>query len=231
MLFRSITQQRETEREASALKGEIRALGNVNLGAIEEYARISERFEYLLTQRQDVAAAAENLLAIIAELTGEMKEIFAREFVRINEAFQETFRALFQGGRAALMLEDEDDILQCGIEIQVQPPGKKLSNLNLLSGGEKAFAAIALYFAILKVRPTPFCVLDEIEAALDETNVQRFARYLRGICAETQFIIITHRRGTMEEADLLYGVTMERQGVSKLLRLNLNETEAMLSGV
>ncbi len=224
-------QLRETEREIGTLKQEIRALGTVNLGAIEEYERIRERFDFLLEQQKDVAGAAENLLSVIAELTGEMKEIFRREFARINEAFQMTFQRLFQGGRAELLLEDEEDILQCGIEIQVQPPGKKLSNLNLLSGGEKAFAAIALYFAILEVRPTPFCVLDEIEAALDEANVARFANYLREICEETQFILITHRRGTMEEADLLYGVTMERRGVSKLLRLNLSETEQLLSGV
>lgn len=219
---------KETERKVSSLKGEIRGLGNVNLGAVEEFERVSERYDYLLTQRQDVEQAAENLIKIIEELTGEMKVIFKREFVKINQAFKETFLQLFQGGKAALKLEDEEDILNCGIEIQVQPPGKNLNNLSLLSGGEKAFVAIALYFAILKVRPTPFCVLDEIEAALDDANVLRFARYLRGISNKTQFIVITHRRGTMEEADVLYGVTMERQGVSKLLRLDLNEAEKVM---
>ena len=219
---------KETERRIAALRGEIRGLGNVNLGAVEEYQRVKERYEYLRDQRQDVEEAGAQLVRIISELTGEMKTIFRREFLRINQAFRETFLQLFQGGRASLRLEDEEDILNCGIEIEAQPPGKTLSNLSLLSGGEKAFVAIALYFAILKIRPTPFCVLDEIEAALDDVNVVRFARYLRGISDKTQFIVITHRRGTMEEADVLYGVTMERQGVSRLLHLNLNEAERAL---
>lgn len=219
---------KETERRITALRGEIRGLGNVNLGAVEEYQRVKERYEYLRDQRQDVEEAGAQLVRIIAELTGEMKTIFRREFQRINQAFRETFLQLFQGGRAGLRLEDEEDILNCGIEIEAQPPGKTLSSLSLLSGGEKAFVAIALYFAILKIRPTPFCVLDEIEAALDDVNVVRFARYLRGISDKTQFIVITHRRGTMEEADVLYGVTMERQGVSRLLHLNLNEAERTL---
>ena len=219
---------KEMERRIAALRGEIRGLGNVNLGAVEEYQRVKERYEYLRDQRRDVEEAGAQLVRIIAELTGEMKTIFRREFQRINQAFRETFLQLFQGGRASLRLEDEEDILNCGIEIEAQPPGKTLSNLSLLSGGEKAFVAIALYFAILKIRPTPFCVLDEIEAALDDVNVVRFARYLRGISDKTQFIVITHRRGTMEEADVLYGVTMERQGVSRLLHLNLNEAERAL---
>ena len=146
----------------------------------------------------------------------------------INETFQETFVELFGGGKATLELEDPEDILSCGIEIKVQPPGKALKTLSLLSGGEKAFVAIALYFAILKVRPTPFCVMDEIEAALDDDNVVRFARYLRRMSDKTQFIVITHRRGTMEEADVLYGVTMQEQGVSRMLTINLNEVEEEL---
>lgn len=221
----------QTERRIGILKGEIRALGYVNLGAVEEYARVNERYGYLEEQKRDVEKAADQLVGIIEAIVGEMKTIFRREFVRINEAFRETFAALFQGGRAELLLEDERDILNCGIEIKAQPPGKSLKNLNLLSGGEKAFVAIALYFGILKVRPTPFCVLDEIEAALDDVNVLRFSRYLRSISDQTQFVVITHRRGTMEEADVLYGVTMEQRGISRILRLNLNEeAQALRSG-
>ena len=158
-----------------------------------------------------------------------MRSIFQREFAAINEAFAQTFLELFGGGRAALELEDPDDILNCGIEIKVQPPGKALKIITLLSGGEKAFVAIALYFAILKVRPTPFVVMDEIEAALDDANVVRFARYMRGMSERTQFIVITHRRGTMEEADVLYGVTMQEQGVSRMLTINLNDVEKELN--
>jgi chromosome segregation protein len=220
----------QTERQITTLKGEIRALGHVNLGAIEEYERISERYEYLENQKRDVEEAAAQLVEIIEAIVGEMKTIFKREFSRINEAFGETFVTLFQGGKAELLLEDERDILNCGIEIKAQPPGKSLKNLSLLSGGERAFVAIALYFSILKVRPTPFCVLDEIEAALDDVNVLRFSRYLRSISDQTQFVVITHRRGTMEEADVLYGVTMEQQGTSRILRLNLNEAELALKG-
>ena len=158
-----------------------------------------------------------------------MKTIFAREFKIINEAFGKTFVELFGGGKATLELEDPNDILNCGIEIKVQPPGKALKIITLLSGGEKAFVAIALYFAILKVRPTPFCMLDEIDAALDDRNVERYASYLHNLSQKTQFIVITHRRGTMETADVLYGVTMQEQGVSKLLRLDLNQMEKELN--
>ena len=154
-----------------------------------------------------------------------MKEIFAASFAQLNQYFGETFQEIFGGGSAELALEDENDILGCGIEIRVTPPGKTLKNLSLLSGGEKAFVAIALYFAILKVRPTPFCVLDEIEAALDDVNVTRFAQYLHRLSDKTQFIVITHRRGTMEEANMLYGVTMQERGVSKLLMLNIEDVE------
>ena len=164
-------------------------------------------------------------IGIIGEITGEMKELFTTRFREIDESFRATFLELFGGGKAALQLEDEENVLECGIEIKVQPPGKAVSNISLLSGGEKAFVAIALYFAILKVRPTPFCVMDEIEAALDEANVSRFADYLRRMADRTQFLVITHRRGTMEEADMLYGVTMQEKGVSAVLELDLAEAQ------
>ncbi len=158
-----------------------------------------------------------------------MTEIFVREFRAVDENFRQTFLELFGGGRAALVLEDEENVLDCGIEIKVQPPGKALSTISLLSGGEKAFVAIALYFAIMKVRPTPFCVMDEIEAALDEENVSRFADYMRGMAHKTQFIVITHRRGTMEEADVLYGVTMQEKGVSTVISVDLEEAEKTIA--
>ena len=166
---------------------------------------------------------------IIASITGEMKNIFSEQFKIINTAFAETFLELFGGGLATLELEDPEDILNCGIEIKVQPPGKALKIITLLSGGEKAFVAIALYFAILKVRPTPFVVMDEIEAALDDNNVTKFAQYMRSVSQKTQFIVITHRRGTMEEADVLYGVTMQEQGVSRMLTINLNDVARELN--
>ena len=218
----------QAQRRVAELKKAIAALGNINLDAIDEFQRINERYTYLTDQRDDVEKAKRELSGIIASITDEMKRIFAEQFAILNETFGHTFRELFGGGKAALELEDEDDILGCGIEIKVQPPGKTLKVLSLLSGGEKAFVAIALYFAILKVRPTPFCVMDEIEAALDDANVVRFARYLRGMAEKTQFIVITHRRGTMEEADVLYGVTMQEQGVSRMLTINLNDVEKEL---
>ncbi len=216
------------QRRVGELKRSISALGNINLDAIEEFQRVNERYTYLTGQRDDVRRAREELESIIADITEEMRSIFARQFSVINAAFQQTFLELFGGGKATLELEDPEDILNCGIEIKVQPPGKALKIITLLSGGEKAFVAIALYFAILKVRPTPFCVMDEIEAALDDANVTRFARYLRQMSGKTQFIVITHRRGTMEEADVLYGVTMQEQGVSRLLTINLNDVEREL---
>jgi chromosome segregation protein len=175
-----------------------------------------------------VEKSKRELETIIEGITEEMKRIFDAQFRVINEAFGQTFVELFGGGKATLELEDESDILNCGIEIKVQPPGKALKIITLLSGGEKAFVAIALYFAILKVRPTPFVVMDEIEAALDDSNVVRFAHYMRTMSDKTQFIVITHRRGTMEEADVLYGVTMQEQGVSRILTINLNEAEKEL---
>ena len=210
-------------RRIGELKREISALGTPNIGAIEEYERVNTRYTYLSEQRDDVQKAKGELETIIAEITGQMTVIFAEQFKLLSESFQTTFTELFGGGTAKLELEDENDILGCGIEIKAQPPGKTLKTISLLSGGEKAFVAIALYFAILKVHPTPFCVMDEIEAALDEANVVRYARYMRKLAGKTQFIVITHRRGTMEEADVLYGVTMQEQGVSKILTINLND--------
>ena len=218
----------KASRRIGELKRAISSLGSINLGAIEEYQRVNERYTYLTDQRDDVQRAKGELEEIIADITGEMKTIFAREFQTIDQAFGQTFTELFGGGKATLELEDPEDILNCGIEIKVQPPGKALKIITLLSGGEKAFVAIALYFAILKVRPTPFVVMDEIEAALDDNNVARFAHYMRSMADKTQFIVITHRRGTMEEADILYGVTMQEQGVSRMLTINLNDVEKEL---
>ena len=212
-------------KEISDLKKGISQLGTPNLGAVDEFERVNERYEFLKSQRDDVEKAKNELLGIIREVTDEMKTAFAASFKLIDAAFRQTFTELFGGGTAALVLEDEENILECGIEIKVQPPGKQLSMLSLMSGGEMAFVAIALYFAILKVRPTPFCVMDEIEAALDEANVSRFAEYMRKISDRTQFIVITHRRGTMEEADMLYGVTMQEKGVSTVLELDIEEAK------
>ena len=213
----------KTNRRIGELRREISSLGTPNIGAIEEFDRVNTRYEYLTGQRNDVEKAKNDLLGVIAEITGEMQRIFKEQFGIIDASFRETFLELFGGGQAKLELEDEEDILNCGIEIKVQPPGKTLKTISLLSGGEKAFVAIALYFAILKVHPTPFCVMDEIEAALDEANVVRYAKYMRRIAGKTQFIVITHRRGTMEEADVLYGVTMQERGVSRVLTINLND--------
>ena len=216
------------QRQISDLKRRITMLGTPNLGAIEEYARVNERYTYLSEQQQDVLNSKRDLEGIIEEITKEMTAIFVTEFKKIDEYFRQTFTEMFGGGNGALVLEDPENPLTCGIEIRVQPPGKQLKTITLLSGGEKAFVAIALYFAILKVRPTPFCMLDEIDAALDDRNVERFATYLRNLSQKTQFIVITHRRGTMEASDVLYGVTMQEQGISKLLRLDLNQMEEYL---
>lgn len=210
-------------RRISELRREMASLGNPNIGAIDEYARVSERYEFLAGQRDDVEKAKNELLGIITDITGEMRSIFSREFTAINESFKETFTELFGGGSAELTITPADDVLGGDIDIRVQPPGKAVTTLTLLSGGEMAFVAIALYFAIIKIRPTPFCVMDEIEAALDEANVNRFASHMRELADKTQFIVITHRRGTMEEADRLYGVTMQEKGVSKVIELDLDE--------
>ena len=215
----------EAQKNLASLRGQIRALGNVNVDAIEEYKSVKERFDFLSNQFNDLTTAKKDLEKLIASIQEKMKEQFKVQFAVINKHFSETFTALFGGGRAELKLVDPENVLESGIEIEAQPPGKKLQNLSLLSGGEMAFTAIALLFAILKVRPTPFCVLDEIEAALDESNVYRFADYVRDYSKKTQFILVTHRRGTMEAADLLYGVTMQEKGVSKLLALRLDEAQ------
>ncbi len=204
---------------------EIGALGNPNLGSIEEFERVNTRYGFLTGQRDDVEKAKKELLGIIGDITDEMTALFKDRFKEIDSAFRQTFLELFGGGKAALVLEDENDVLNCGIEIKVQPPGKALSTISLLSGGEMAFVAIALYFAILKVRPTPFCVMDEIDAALDEANVGRYASYMRRMSDKTQFLVITHRRGTMEEADMLYGVTMQEKGVSGVIGLDLESAK------
>ena len=215
-------------RKAAELKRRISTLGTPNLGAIEEYARVNERYTYLASQRDDVLNSKRELESIIRDITKEMTVIFVEEFQKIDHYFGQVFEEMFGGGRGQLILEDPEHPLTCGIEIRVQPPGKQVKTITLLSGGEKAFVAIALYFAILKVRPTPFCMVDEIDAALDDRNVERYAHYLRNLCQKTQFIVITHRRGTMESADVLYGVTMQEQGVSTLLRLDLNQMEQYL---
>ena len=214
-------------RRIAELKRKIAALGTPNLGAIEEYARVNERYSYLAAQRDDVLTSKRELESIIRDLTKEMTTIFVEEFRKIDHYFGMVFEEMFGGGKGQLLLEDPENPLTCGIEIRVQPPGKQVKTITLLSGGEKAFVATALYFAILKVRPTPFCLLDEIDAALDDRNVERFAGYLHNL-KDTQFIVITHRRGTMEASDVLYGVTMQEQGVSKLLRLDLNQMEEYL---
>ena len=215
-------------RRIGELKRKIAALGTPNLGAIEEYARVNERYTYLAEQRDDVLTSKRELESIIRDITREMTTIFVEEFARIDHYFGEVFEEMFGGGKGQLILEDPENPLSCGIEIRVQPPGKQVKTITLLSGGEKAFVATALYFAILKVRPTPFCLLDEIDAALDDRNVERFANYLHNLSKKTQFIVITHRRGTMEASDVLYGVTMQEQGVSTLLRLDLNQMEQYL---
>ena len=215
-------------RRAAELKRKIAALGTPNLGAIEEYARVNERYSYLAEQRDDVLNSKRELESIIRNITTEMTSIFVEEFKKIDHYFGLTFEEMFGGGKGQLILEDPQNPLTCGIEIRVQPPGKQVKTITLLSGGEKAFVATALYFSILKVRPTPFCILDEIDAALDDRNVERFANYLHNLSKKTQFIVITHRRGTMEASDVLYGVTMQEQGISKLLRLDLNQMEQQL---
>lgn len=213
----------KAEKRIRELRREIDRLGTINLGAIEQFEQVHGRYAYLTGQREDIEKARKDLELILREIVGKMTEIFTEQFALLSRNFQSTFVELFGGGAARLELEDEADPLGCGIEIKAQPPGKSLKTISLLSGGEKAFVAIALYFAILKVHPTPFCVMDEIEAALDEVNVSRYARYIRNLTAKTQFIVITHRRGTMEEADVLYGVTMQEQGVSKILTVDLNK--------
>ena len=202
------------------LRKEIKKLGSVNVDAVQEYAETKERYDFLKNQYDDVVNSRDELQKLILSLEKTMREMLIASFDRIRACFKETFTALFGGGTADIVLTDADDILNCGIEINVQPPGKLVKNLSLLSGGEQAFVAIALYFAILKINPTPFCIFDEIESALDEANIYRFADYLKKNCDKTQFVVITHRRGTMEFADVLYGITMQEKGVSDFIRLD-----------
>lgn len=218
----------ELRRQVAELRAKIKGLGNVNVGAIEEYAEVSQRYEFMRAQVGDVEQSKAELTKLIAGLSDEMRTIFTESFAQINHNFKRIFAELFGGGTAALTLADTADVLESGIEIEVAPPGKIIKNLSSLSGGEQALVAISIYFAILAVNPAPFCVLDEIEAALDDVNVTRFAQYLRRITTQTQFVVITHRRGTMEEADVLYGVTMQEDGISKLLRLDVNSVDASL---
>ncbi|KAB2337473.1 chromosome segregation protein SMC [Cytobacillus depressus] len=219
----------EARKKVKLIKLAIDELGTVNLGAIEEYERVSERYEFLLEQKNDLQEAKDTLFQIIDEMDTEMKKRFQQTFEGIRFHFEAVFQSLFGGGRADLKLTDPNDLLNTGVEIVAQPPGKKLQNLGLLSGGERALTAIALLFSILKVRPVPFCILDEVEAALDEANVTRFSQYLKRFSTETQFIVITHRKGTMEEADVLYGVTMEESGVSKLVSVRFEETKELIT--
>ena len=223
-----IKEQGKAQSRLSELKQKIKKLGNINVSAIEEYKEVSERYEFMKVQLGDVEKSKSELLHLINDLTKQMREIFIDRFNLINKNFSETFVELFGGGKASLSLSDPENVLTTGVDISVEPPGKIVSHIELLSGGEKALVAIALYFAIMKVRPAPFCVMDEIEAALDDVNVYRFAEYLRRMNDRTQFICITHRRGTMEEADVLYGVTMQDRGISKLLELNVSEVEQKL---
>ena len=210
-----------TQKRVKGLRQEIRDLGSVNVDSIEEYKNMKQRYDFMCEQRLDLENTMSKLRKMIQEITAAMKEQFKNQFEIINKNFGEVFKELFGGGKAELKLSDEENILECGIDITVQPPGKKLQNMMLLSGGERAFTAIALLFAILKLNPAPFCVLDEIEAALDDVNVYRFADYLKHYTDNTQFLVITHRKGTMEAADTVYGVTMEENGISKMLSMKL----------
>ena len=218
-----IGERAKASRRLGEIKSAIRSLGSVNVAAIEEYKEVAERYGFYKEQIDDVQRAKEELTKLIRELTGRMEELFRDSFDQIRGHFSHTFSDLFGGGTGELALTDENDVLQSGIEIKVQPPGKKVSNIEQLSGGEKSLVAIAIYFAIMKVSPPPFCMLDEVESALDDVNVDRFASYLRRMSGGTQFIVVTHRRGSMEEADVLYGVTMQEKGVSKILEMNVQE--------
>ena len=215
----------EIKKQISELKNSIRALGNVNVNAIEDYREVSERYEFMKSQHQDLAEAEQTLLQIIDELDKGMRRQFEEKFQEIRSEFDRVFKELFGGGHGTLALVEGEDILESGIQIIAQPPGKKLQNMMQLSGGEKALTAISLLFAIQNLKPSPFCLLDEIEAALDDSNVDRFARYLHKLTKNTQFIVITHRRGTMVASDRLYGITMQEKGVSAMVSVNLIEDQ------
>ena len=220
--FKPIEDMNSHKSRISTLKARITGLGNVNVNAIEEFKEISEKYNFMTTERDDLEKAKEELLNVIEEMTSKMRVVFRQNFNILNKLFDETFKELFKGGSAKLVLGDGDE-LTGNIDINVQPPGKKLQNINLMSGGEKVLSAIALLFSILKMKPTPFCILDEIEAALDDANVRRYAEFLGKFRDNTQFIVITHRKGTMEAADVMYGVTMEEKGISKIVSVDLDK--------
>jgi len=213
------------KKEITSLKDQIRRLGDVNVNAIEDYKNLMERYTFLKNQHDDLIKAEETLKGIILELDEAMRKQFREKFAQISQEFDKVFKELFGGGKGTLELMEDEDILEAGIRIIAQPPGKKLQNMMQLSGGEKALTAISLLFAIQNLKPSPFCLLDEIEAALDDSNVGRFANYLHKLTKYTQFIVITHRRGTMEKADRLYGITMQEKGVSTLVSVSLIEKE------
>ena len=220
--FKPIEDMNSHKSRISTLKARITGLGNVNVNAIEEFKEISEKYNFMTTERDDLEKAKEELLNVIEEMTSKMRVVFRQNFNILNKLFDETFKELFKGGSAKLVLGEGDE-LTGNIDINVQPPGKKLQNINLMSGGEKVLSAIALLFSILKMKPTPFCILDEIEAALDDANVRRYAEFLGKFRDNTQFIVITHRKGTMEAADVMYGVTMEEKGISKIVSVDLDK--------
>ena len=217
--FRGIHKYNSLDDLLADVKNKIRALGSVNVDAIEEYKEVSERYNFMSEQMADIQKSKSELEKIITDLTEEMCRIFSDSFHIINSNFKEIFVELFGGGKAELILTDPENVLESGIEISVAPPGKVIKNLISLSGGEQAFVAIAIYFAILRLRPAPFCILDEIDAALDEVNVKKYAQYLKNFTDTTQFVLVTHRRSAMEEANVLYGVTMQEDGISKLLKM------------
>ena len=223
--FEEPLERSEIKKAQAEVRNEIKKLGNVNVNAIEEYKELSERHTFLNAQHEDLVEAEKTLLKIIDELDIGMRHQFEEKFAQIREEFDKAFKELFGGGKGTIELDEEEDILEAGIRIISQPPGKKLQNMMQLSGGEKALTAIALLFAIQNLKPSPFCLLDEIEAALDDSNVTRYARYLHKLTKNTQFIIITHRRGTMTAADRLYGITMQEKGVSTLVSVNLIEND------
>lgn len=212
----------DIKESINSYKRKITVLGTVNLAAIEEYDEVKEKYEFMSSQEEDLQKSKEELLSVIYEMTTKMKELFKENFKVLNKNFNETFKELFKGGSAELILAEGDE-LTANIDINVEPPGKKLQNINLMSGGEKVLSAIALLFAILKMKPTPFCILDEIEAALDDANVYRYAEFLKEFSKGTQFIVITHRKGTMEASDVMYGVTMEEKGISKVVSVDLTK--------
>ena len=225
-----IEDEKTASKQLNEFRSKIRALGTVNLAAIEEFKEVDERYKFMKAQISDIESSKEQLIKLINNLTGQMKDLFSSQFEIISKNFTQVFKELFGGGTANLVLADPENVLESNIDINVQPPGKSISIIEQLSGGEKALIAVAIYFAIMKVNAPPFCLLDEVEAALDEVNVDRFAQYLRKMSGATQFILITHRRGTMEEADVLYGVTMQEPGVSKLLSIDVSEIDKTMAG-